>query len=125
MNQTTQTTQDHYSKREWAGLDHDEVIERANQEQYATAFARGVVWAEARLKHKNTGEHSTAFVKKVESELGNYALDLITLKDGRVLGISDDSVVLYTDMQDYLDNETKSRQCIDLYSEPPTSFMNK
>ena len=68
---------------------------------------------------------TAAFIKKVESELGNYALDLITLKDGRVLGISDDSVVLYTDMQDYLDNETKSRQCIDLYSEPPTSFMNK
>lgn len=42
------------AKNKWVGLDHDEVVERANQEQYAAAFARGVVWAEAKLKEENT-----------------------------------------------------------------------
>jgi hypothetical protein len=77
------------------------------------------------LPAQSLHEQPTAFIEKVETEPGSCAVDLVTLKDGRVLGISDDSVVLYTGMRDYLDNYTKSRQCIDLYSEPPTTFMNK
>jgi hypothetical protein len=57
----------------------------------------------------------TTHIDKIETD--EYRVDLITLKDGRVLGISDDCVVLYENMQDYIDNITKSRQCIDLYGE--------
>ena len=66
----------------------------------------------------------TAYIVDVNTEFtgGNCPVDFVTLKDGRVLGISDDCVVLYQDMQDYWDMETKSRQCIDLYSEPPAAW---
>lgn len=60
------------------------------------------------------------YIDKIDTD--EHRVDLITLKDGRVLGVSDDSVVLYENMQDYIDNITKSRQCIDLYSEPPTAW---
>jgi hypothetical protein len=65
-----------------------------------------------------------AFIDKVTTEFtgGGSPVDFITLKSGRVLGISDDCVVLYENMQDFWDMETKSRQCIDLYSEAPTSW---
>ena len=66
----------------------------------------------------------TAYIVDINTEFtgGNCPVDFVTLKDGRVLGISDDCVVLYQDMQDFWDMETKSRQCIDLYSEPPTAW---
>ena len=55
------------------------------------------------------------YIDKVET--GEHRVDLITLKDGRVLGIDDACVVLYENMQDYTDKITKARQCIDLYGE--------
>ncbi len=60
------------------------------------------------------------YIDKIDTD--EHRVDLITLKDGRVLGVSDDSVVLYENIQDYIDNITKSRQCIDLYSEPPKAW---
>ena len=59
----------------------------------------------------------TAFIDKVTTYEtgGNCPVDFITLKSGRVLGISDDCVVLYDDMEDFYSMELKSRQCIDLY----------
>ena len=40
-------------QREWVGLTDEEVVVRANAEVFAEAFARGVAWAEAKLKEKN------------------------------------------------------------------------
>ena len=40
-------------KREWVGLTEAEVVVRANAEVFAEAFARGVAWAELKLKEKN------------------------------------------------------------------------
>ena len=39
---------------EWVGLTDEEVVERADAEYDPTNFTRGVVWAEAKLKEKNT-----------------------------------------------------------------------
>jgi len=41
-------------QRTWAGLTDEEIIDRANNEVFAEAFARGVAWAEAKLKERNT-----------------------------------------------------------------------
>lgn len=41
-------------QREWQGLTDEEVVNRANAEVFAEAFARGVAWAELKLKEKNT-----------------------------------------------------------------------
>jgi hypothetical protein len=58
----------------------------------------------------------TAFIDKVTTYEtgGNCPVDFITLKSGRVLGISGDCVVLYDNMEDFRAMDTKSRQCIDL-----------
>ena len=40
--------------KEWVGLTDEEVVVRANAEVFAEAFARGVAWAELKLKEKNT-----------------------------------------------------------------------
>ncbi len=66
----------------------------------------------------------TVFIEKVGTEFtgGNCPVDFVTLKDGRVLGVTDDCVVLYQNMDDFWQMETKSRQCIDLYSEPPKAW---
>ena len=41
-------------QRIWQGLLNEEVVDRANAEVFAEAFARGVAWAELKLKEKNT-----------------------------------------------------------------------
>ena len=40
-------------QRIWQGLTDEEVVVRANAEVFAAAFARGVAWAELKLKEKN------------------------------------------------------------------------
>jgi hypothetical protein len=45
---------------------------------------------------------------------GNCSVDFIHLKDGRVLGVSGDCVVLYDNMEDFHSFETKDRQYINL-----------
>lgn len=45
---------------------------------------------------------------------GGVALDLIRLKDGRILAISDESVVLYADEEDLVEGEPKVRQTLSL-----------
>ena len=37
----------------WVGLDYDELIERAKQEECASVFSRGAIWGAARLREKN------------------------------------------------------------------------
>ena len=41
-------------QRIWQGLTDEEVVDRANAEVFAEAFARGAAWAELKLKEKNT-----------------------------------------------------------------------
>lgn len=41
-------------QRIWQGLTDEEVVDRANAEVFAEAFARGVAWAELKLKEKNS-----------------------------------------------------------------------
>ena len=43
---------------------------------------------------------------------GGQQLDMLTLKDGRVLVISEDAVVLYADMDDIQEGEAKERPTI-------------
>jgi hypothetical protein len=43
---------------------------------------------------------------------GGQELDLLTLQDGRVICISEDAVVLYSDMNDLESNEAKARPTI-------------
>jgi hypothetical protein len=45
---------------------------------------------------------------------GNCSVDFIHLKDGRVLGVSGDCVVLYDNMEDFHSFDTKDRQSINL-----------
>ena len=45
---------------------------------------------------------------------GNCPVDFVHLPDGRLLGITDDCVVLYANMDDFLECYTNDRQIIDL-----------
>jgi hypothetical protein len=52
------------------------------------------------------------FIKSIDSN--EFNLDFVVLKDGRVLGVDDDTVVLYASMQDFEDMKNIDRQSIDL-----------
>ena len=41
-------------KREWVGLTHEEIDYQAKKDDHAVYFALGALWAEAKLKEKNT-----------------------------------------------------------------------
>jgi len=58
----------------------------------------------------------TEFIAEIQSHEtgGNCSVDLVVLKDGRVLGINDECVVLYASMDDFNEGQTLSRQSIDL-----------
>ena len=43
---------------------------------------------------------------------GSQVLDMVTLKDGRVLVISEDAVVLYSDREDFDSGNAKERPTI-------------
>ena len=45
---------------------------------------------------------------------GGIAIDLVTLNDGRVVGISEDAVVLYDNLDDFQGNEPRERPMIAL-----------
>ena len=44
----------HPPKREWVGLTHEEIDYQAKKDDHAVYFALGALWAEAKLKEKNT-----------------------------------------------------------------------
>lgn len=46
---------------------------------------------------------------------GPTPVDLVYLRDGRILGINDECVVLYNNLADFEDAETTERPTIDLY----------
>lgn len=56
------------------------------------------------------------FIKNVSAcdSGGGNELDVIELKDGRVLAISDEAVVLYSDMDDLVAGEPGTRESIAL-----------
>ena len=56
------------------------------------------------------------FIKNIESN--GFDLDFVILKDGRVLGVDDATVVLYSSMQDFEVMLNIDRQSIDLSPEP-------
>ena len=54
------------------------------------------------------------YIAHLESLTGNNPVDFIVLKDGRVLGIDAESVVLYQSMDDFYGYATVDRPSIDL-----------
>ena len=57
-----------------------------------------------------------AHIERVETEQtgGNIMVDFVILKDGRVLGISDDCVCLYKSLDDFWDATPESKPTIEL-----------
>jgi len=62
------------------------------------------------------------FIKSIDSN--EFNLDFVVLKDGRVLGVDDSTVVLYESMQDFEDMKTVNRQSIDLLKKNTTKEFN-
>lgn len=56
------------------------------------------------------------YIKEVSTQDtgGNCTVDFVHLHDGRVLGITDECVVLYASMQDFWNGYPVERQVIDL-----------
>ena len=54
------------------------------------------------------------YIDRMESLTGNNSVDFVILKDGRVLGIDAESVVLYQSMDDFHGYATVDRPSIDL-----------
>lgn len=54
------------------------------------------------------------YIDRIEELTGNNPVDFIILKDGRVLGIDAESVVLYESMDDFYEYATVNRPSIDL-----------
>lgn len=65
---------------------------------------------------------NTQFIDNVTSENtgGGCHVDFVTLKDGRVLGINEECVVLYESMDDFWDCENKDRPALTI---PPKKAM--
>ena len=49
------------------------------------------------------------YIDKIEALTGNSPVDFVILKDGRVLGIDAESVVLYASMEDFYGYATVDR----------------
>ena len=54
------------------------------------------------------------YIDRVDELTGNNPVDFVILKDGRVLGIDAESVVLYQSMADFYEYATVDRASIDL-----------
>ena len=54
------------------------------------------------------------YIDRVDELTGNNPVDFVVLKDGRVLGIDAESVVLYQSMDDFYGYATVDRPSIDL-----------
>lgn len=62
----------------------------------------------------NLEENTVEYIDRMESLTGNNPVDFVILKDGRVLGIDAESVVLYQSMDDFHGYATVDRPSIDL-----------
>lgn len=54
------------------------------------------------------------YIDRMETLSGNNPVDFVILKDGRVLGIDAESVVMYASMADFYGYATVDRPSIDL-----------
>ena len=54
------------------------------------------------------------YIDRMETLTGNNPVDFVILKDGRVLGIDAESVVLYASMEDFYGFDSVDRPSIDL-----------
>jgi len=54
------------------------------------------------------------YIDRIETLTGNNPVDFIILKDGRILGIDAESVVLYASMEDFHGYATVDRPFINL-----------
>ena len=54
------------------------------------------------------------YIDKIDELTGNSPVDFVILKDGRVLGIDAESVVLYASMEDFYGFDSVDRPSIDL-----------
>ena len=54
------------------------------------------------------------YIDRIEELSGNNPVDFVILKDGRVLGIDAESVVLYASMEDFYSFDSVDRPSIDL-----------
>ena len=54
------------------------------------------------------------YIDKIEELAGNSPVDFVLLKDGRVLGIDAESVVLYQSMEDFYGFDSVDRPSINL-----------
>ena len=59
-------------------------------------------------------EITLEYIDRIEELSGNNPVDFIILKDGRVLGIDAETVVLYQSMEDFHGYATIDRPSIDL-----------
>ena len=59
-------------------------------------------------------DNTVEYIDRMESLTGNNSVDFVILKDGRVLGIDAESVVLYASMDDFHGYATVDRPNIDL-----------
>ena len=66
------------------------------------------------LPNQPTKENKMLFIDKIESN--EFNLDFVILKNGQVLGIDSDQVVLYSSMKDFEDMKNIDRQSIDLFA---------
>ena len=62
----------------------------------------------------NLEENTVEYIDRVDELTGNNPVDFVILKDGRVLGIDAESVVLYASMADFYEYATVDRPNIDL-----------
>ena len=60
------------------------------------------------------------YIDRMETLTGNNPVDFVILKDGRVLGIDAESVVLYASMEDFYGFDSVDRPSIDLVTALPT-----
>ena len=56
-----------------------------------------------------------SFITKIEKEYPDFTL--LHLEDGRVIGITQECVVLYENIDDVYEGETKDRPTLNLYKE--------
>ena len=54
------------------------------------------------------------YIDRMETLTGNSPVDFVILKDGRVLGIDAESIVLYASMEDFYGYTTVDRPSINL-----------
>ena len=72
----------------------------------------GCYWT--RIASIQKRDNTVDYIDRMETLTGNNPVDFVILKDGRVLGIVAETVVLYQSMDDFHGYATVNRPSIDL-----------